>query len=51
MINKKDVKKETVKSTSKQMPNENLNKKSSEQKSPTPKKDEVPKTNKGRGCC
>lgn len=51
MINKQDVKKETVKSTGKQMSDENLNKKSNEQKSPTPKKDEVPKNNKGKGCC
>jgi hypothetical protein len=51
MMNKKDVKKETVKNTGKQMPDENLKKKSDAQKSAAPKKDEVTKTNKGGGCC
>jgi hypothetical protein len=39
MINKKDVKKETVKSTGKQLPDANLKNKSDEQKSTAPKKD------------
>lgn len=49
MINKKDEKKEPLKNANKQMPAENLKKKSDEKKEASSKKDEQSK--KHSGCC